>query len=61
MKKTRISKKVVRYTEEPEVIPDCGRNLDPLTLSRKRKAGWLEMDSGEESQHVSGWSWCAVM
>jgi hypothetical protein len=49
MKKTRISEKVVRFTEEPEVIPDCGGNL-----SRKRKAGWSEMDSGEDSQYVSG-------
>jgi hypothetical protein len=51
---------VVRFVEEPEVIPDLGRRFW-LGQDRKRKAEWLDMKNGDEVQEGGRRGWCAVM
>jgi hypothetical protein len=58
--RARISKKVVRFVEVPEVIPDNVTNIGWLGQDRKRKAECLDKDDGEGLQG-GGWGWCAVI
>jgi hypothetical protein len=60
MRKVRIAKKVVRFVEEPEVIPDFGRRFW-LGQDRKRKVEWLDMKDEDEVQEGDRWGWFAVM